>query len=377
MPDGVPADAAAQIRSRVAGDEGTLPGLSVRTASFSRLGGDSPSQSIQPKLRDCLSVHRAVPGRAPEDVRATAVAPAEYTSRIRRWLHLRPSRPSTAGPLGAASVDCSLPGVALQVQPLASDRAEVVGPLQLPQLLFDHLAAEVRLAAPLETGFVGVGTHDRVSFLVPRGPEAVCTPASFQPDIDFQTFAVRRIRLRQRNLGSLVYFHSHPSGPGAPSAQDRRTCADACEEFRTSHLDVGIAVPTSRSIDLRVWRYHANRGVFSERQVQRIDRRDPAPSSPYDPGFAWHQTPTGHDRLLLEEFELHRRGWALGETLIQGARVTLAVRRSASGVVAYPTFFPFEPPLVIDQTGASLWPGSFAWNSLRSTAELLEALEPT
>ena len=91
--------------------------------------------------------------------------------------------------------------------------------MKIPQSILDALAVHAREELPLEACGILGGTGATVSAWY-RMTNAAASATRFFLDPHEHAEVMRD--LRQRNLETVAFYHSHPAGPSYPSAEDVR-----------------------------------------------------------------------------------------------------------------------------------------------------------
>jgi desampylase len=102
--------------------------------------------------------------------------------------------------------------------------ADALKPLALPTALHAALLSEAAASPGVEVCGVVLGTGDRVDQLWPAANLAANPAQAFEIDPAALLAAHKAARAQGREV--IGYYHSHPNGVLAPSAEDTRRAAD-------------------------------------------------------------------------------------------------------------------------------------------------------
>jgi integrative and conjugative element protein (TIGR02256 family) len=136
--------------------------------------------------------------------------------------------------------------------------------LWLNEAALAEMIAEADRACPDETGGMLLGWENDerqeivVTTIVGPGPNAVHSPAAFQPDAEWQQQHLDAHY--ERSAGRITYlgdWHVHPRGGFGMSRRDRRTMAKTARhtDARCPHPLMGLVAWTDDSYRVGVWRW--------------------------------------------------------------------------------------------------------------------------
>ena len=135
-----------------------------------------------------------------------------------------------------------------------------MGALEIPKPIFSQMLTQARTEAPLEACGILAGTDNRVQRLY--------TMTNTDQSIDHfmmtpeEQFAVMK-DTRAKGLEVLAIYHSHPSSPARPSAEDIRLA------LTDGVLHVVLSLQKDAEPDIRA--FNIDDGVVSESKLRIVE----------------------------------------------------------------------------------------------------------